>query len=413
MADKKKKTKGGCLSKLLKVVALLLVVLVVAGAIYHKELTRLYKVITLFDEGVIVENFRNMGSFIDYRVVHKGDTTYEFDRAETALPETYVYNGETKNIKKFLDDTWTTGLVVVKDDKIVFEEYYLGNTEESKAISWSVAKSFVSALVGIAVDEGYITDIADPASDYVPMLKGTGYDGVSIKNVLQMSSGIRFNEDYFDFFSDINRMGRVIALNLSLDNFVASLANEKEPGTFNHYVSMDTQVLGMVLREATGQNLSSYLEEKIWKKIGMESDAYFLTDGKGMELAFGGLNVVLRDYARFGRLYLNDGKWNGEQVVPADWVRASVTPDAPHLMPGDIPDLSDWVLGYGYQWWIPQNPEGDFLGIGVYNQFVYIHPEYNVVIAKTSAYAHYDVDGFDRELETIEVFRAIAKGLGR
>ncbi len=412
MSKKKTEKKGGFLSKLLKIGVVLLIILVALGAIYHKELVRLYKVITLFDEGVIVENFRNMGSFIDYRVVHKGDAIYEFGRAEMELPKTYEYNGETKNIKKFLDDTWTTGLVVIVDDKIAFEEYYLGNTEESRAISWSVAKSFVSALVGIAVDEGYIKDIADPVTDYVPILKGTGYDGVSIKDVLQMSSGIRFNEDYFDFFSDINRMGRVIALNLSLDKFVASLVNEREPGTFNHYVSMDTQVLGMVLREATGRDLSSYLEEKIWKKIGMESDAWFLTDGKGMELAFGGLNVVLRDYARFGRLYLNNGSWNGEQVVPRDWVRASVTPDAPHLMPGENP-ASDWVLGYGYQWWIPQNPEGDFLGIGVYNQFLYVYPKYNVVIAKTSAYAHYDVDGFERELETIAVLRAIAKGLGR
>jgi CubicO group peptidase (beta-lactamase class C family) len=412
MSKTKKEKKGGILSKLLKVGIVLLVALVALGAFYHKEIKRLKNVITLFDEGVIIENFRSMDTIIDYKVVHKGDTTFEFGKDEMALPKTYEYKGETKDIAEFLEGTWTTGLIVIKDDKIAFEEYYLGNTEESKAISWSVAKSFVSALVGIAIDEGHIKDISDPVTDYVPMLKGTGYDNVSIKDVLQMSSGVRFNEDYFDFFSDINRMGRVIALNLSLDNFVASLEPEREPGTYNHYVSMDTQVLGMVLREATGQDLSSYLEEKIWKKIGMESDAYFLTDGKGMELAFGGLNVVLRDYARYGRLYLNDGNWNGDVIVPADWVKASVTPDAPHLMPGENP-ASDWVLGYGYQWWLPENPEGDFLGIGVYHQFLYVHPDLNVVIAKTSAYAHYDVDGFEKELETIAVFRAIVKGLSK
>lgn len=412
MADKKEKAKGGCFSKLLKAGVVLLVALVALGAIYHKEIKRLYNVFILFEANVIVENFRSLETIFDYKVIHKGETTYEFGRAEKVLPKTYEYNGETKEIAKFLEDTWTTGMIVIVDDKIAFEEYYLGNTEESKAISWSVAKSFVSALMGIAIDEEHIKDITDPVIDYVPMLKGTGYDNVSIKDVLQMSSGIRFNEDYFDFFSDINRMGRVIALNLSLDKFVASLESEREPGTYNHYVSMDTQVLGMVLREATGQDLSSYLEEKIWKKIGMESDAYFLTDGDGMELAFGGLNVVLRDYARFGRLYLNGGNWNGEQIVPAGWVKASVTPDAPHLMPGENP-ASDWVLGYGYQWWIPENPEGDFLGIGVYHQFLYVHPKLNVVIAKTSAYAHYDVDGFEKELETIAVFRAIAKGLGK
>jgi len=139
-------------------------------------------------------------------------------------------------------------------------------------ISWSVGKSFVSALVGIAIEEGYIESIQIPVSDYVPELKGTGYDGVSLKDVLQMSSGVRFNEDYDDFFSDIKRMGRVIAMGDSINEFAASLEREREPGTFNHYVSMDTQVIGMVLKATTGKDLSLYLEEKIWKKIGMQSE---------------------------------------------------------------------------------------------------------------------------------------------
>ncbi|NIP92126.1 MAG: serine hydrolase, partial [Akkermansiaceae bacterium] len=123
-----------------------------------------------------------------------------------------------------------------------------------------------------------------------------------------------------------------------------------------------------------------------------------------------GLNVVLRDYARFGQLYLNEGRWNGEQIVPSDWVRASVTPDGRHLQPGKN-EWSDWVLGYGYQWWIPERPEGDFLAIGVHNQFIYVHPRYEVVIAKTSAYPDYTKDGQARELETIAAFRAVAKHL--
>ena len=163
-----------------------------------------------------------------------------------------------------------------------------------------------------------------------------------------------------------------------MDDFVISLKSEREPGTYNHYVSMDTQVLGMVLRETTGQTLSSYLEEKIWKKTGMESDAYWLVDSTGMEMAFGGLNVVLRDYARFGQLFLNNGVYDGQQIIPKQWVQDSVTPDAPHLMPGENP-LSSWIMGYGYQWWIPETSvkkiKTDYMAIGVYNQYIYIRSE--------------------------------------
>jgi len=387
--------------------AIMLALLCLAG-FFYSDIIRLYKVVTLFDTGVIVENFRSMDSLFPVTRVCRGPVAFEFKRQPCFLPEAYVYKGETKNLAQLIDETGTTGMVVIKDDTIVFEDYYRGNTEASKAISWSVAKSFVSALVGIAVSEGYIKDIRQPVTDYVPSLKGSGYDGVPIKDILNMSSGIHFNEDYGDFFSDINRMGRAMAFRTSLDDFVASLKRERTPGTFRHYVSMDTQVLGMLLRESTKRTVTSYLEEKIWKKTGMESDAYWLIDGGGMEMVFGGLNAVLRDYARFGRLYLNNGRWGNEQVVPEDWVRASVTPDAPHLMPGVNP-ASDWVLGYGYQWWIPENPEGDFLAIGIYNQFIYVHPRLGVVIAKTSAYADYNRDGEDKEIETIEFFRAIAR----
>ena len=133
-----------------------------------------------------------------------------------------------------------------------------------------------------------------------------------------------------------------------------------------------------------------------------------MIDNKGVEIVFGGYNAVLRDYARFGQLYLNNGKCNDETVVPAEWVKASVIPDASHLQPGEIL-LSYWVLGYGYQWWIPQNPEGDFLAVGVAGQYIYVHPAHGLVIAKSSAYGAYKKDGKDKILQTIEMFRAIVK----
>ena len=387
-------------------------IILIAMIFNFDRLQRLYRVINLFNSDVIVENFRTMGDKFNSRTISHGPDVFTFKQGIKKLPEKYIFNGKEKSVSSFIDHTGTTGMIVIKDDTILFEKYYQGNTEASKAISWSVAKSFVSALFGIAVSEGSIKDINQPVTDYLPLLKNSGYNGVSIKNVLQMSSGIRFNEDYGDFNSDINKIGRYFGLNMPLADFVASLKAEKQQGIYHHYVSMDTQVLGMILREATGKNLSEYAQEKLWKPIGMESNAYWLIDSSGMEAAFAGLNVTLRDYARFGRLYLNKGNWNGKQIVPAAWVKASVTPDAPHLMPGKRSNAS-WVLGYGYQWWIPENPDGDYLAIGIYGEAIYVYPRYNIVIAKTSAYTDYNKDGDDMERESIEMFRAIARTLGK
>lgn len=232
--------------------ALVIALIVVIGAAFnYQRLIRLYRVVTLFDKDVIVENFRHMDEIFAKKIVHKAETPSSFERNPHPLPKTFIYNGQEIDLKDFLKDQWTTGLVVTKDGEITFENYWLGNDETTKTISWSVCKSMISALMGIAFDEGLIKDIYDPVTDYVPFLKGTGYDGVPIKHVMQMSSGVRFNEDYADFHSDINRMGRMMALNTPIDDFVASLKKNREPGTYHHYVSMDTQVLAMILREVT------------------------------------------------------------------------------------------------------------------------------------------------------------------
>lgn len=379
-----------------------------AFAFYFDEIRRLRAVMGLFEPANIVENFQSTTEIFDYTTVRAGDDVWELARGEASLPETFAFGDETMNVQEFLDYTQTLGLIVIHDDAIVFEEYYRGSTESTRHISWSVSKSFTSALLGIAVAEGRIEDVTDPVTKYAPMLAESGYNNVPIKHVLQMSSGIRFNEDYGDFNSDINRMGRMMALNSPIDDFVLSLENEREPGTLNHYVSMDTQVLAMVLREATGQTLTSNLEEKVWRPAGMEADAYWLVDVNRMELAFGCLNAVLRDYARFGLLYLHHGRRGDEQIVPEAWIEASLTPDGSHLQPGDdVTSTEDF--GYGYQWWIPPKPEGDFLAIGVYNQFIYVHPAHNVVIAKNSANIHYVEEDYISEPQHVELFRAIAR----
>lgn len=229
-----------------------------------------------------------------------------------------------------------------------------------------------------------------------------------------MSSGARWNEDYSDPTSDINRFGRIMAIGGSMNEFAATLEREHEPGTLHHYNSVDTQVLGMLLRESTGRTIADYMTEKLWHPLGMESDAYWMLDSESMEMAFGGLNATARDYAKLGELYRLGGRWEGRQIVPRAWVHASVTPDAPHLTP-EAKAESDFPVGYGYQWWIPAGDEGEYAAIGVYNQFIYVNPSRDVVIVKLSAFSDYATsldDSAYREIETIEFFRAIGEHLG-
>jgi CubicO group peptidase (beta-lactamase class C family) len=280
-------------------------------------------------------------------------------------------------------------------------------------MSMSVAKSFVSALIGIAVAEGHIDGVEEPISDYVPVQPGSAYDGVSIRHVLQMSSGARWNEDYNDPDSDIYRLGAVMSGAGTLADFVATMVRESEPGTVCRYNSADTQALGELLVHATQRSIADYMQEKLVETLGMTAPGYWVLDSAGREMAFAGVNLTARDFAKLGELYRNDGVYNGTQVVPAAWVRASVTPDAPHLIAGR-PILADHPLplGYGYQWWLPDGDRGEFSAIGVYNQFVYVDPSRGVVIVKLSANRAYGTtpdESTNRDIETIAFLRAIAE----
>ena len=325
------------------------------------------------------------------------------------LPNSFVYESKSVDVNEYLDRTDVSALLILKDGKIRYENYWLTGGREVKWISMSVGKSFVSALVGIALDQGHIKSIQDPVTIYVPQLKDSAYDGVSIKDILQMSSGASWNEDYGDPNSDINRSVRIFALGGSLDEFAASLTNENEPGTFNRYNSTDTQVLGMLLREATGTSVTEFMQEMLWDPIGAEDNAYWLLDSENMEVAYGGLNATARDYAKLGELYRLRGRMNNKQIIPEKWVDESVRPDAPHLMPGEN-SMSDYPLGYGYQWWIPDE-SGDYMAIGVYNQFIYVSPKNNSVVVQLAANKIYGVDAIETtvsEFESIAFLRTLA-----
>lgn len=365
----------------------------------------------IFEPEVIDENFRSL--FVKYPSVKVAKSTAagELPMQERPLPETYQFRGETRMVAEWIDTSQTTGLLVLKDGAIVHEQYLRGNSSDTQSIAMSLSKSTVSFLVGNAVADGLV-NLDDPVEKYAPVLAEGGYKGVTIRNVLQMSSGIGFNEDYGDLNSDIVRY-IIQILTGSVIDFTAHLKNEIPQGTVNRYVSADTQVLGLVLEGATKKPLAEYFGERLWSKLGAQADAYWLVDSKGEAVAAGGLNAVLRDYARVGLVYLNEGRnFAGEQIVPADWVRASITPDKPYLQPGRETVYGLPVMGYGYQWWIPGARSGnDFTGIGIYGQFIYVNPERKVVIAKTSAYADYNNTGGEMEAEAIAAFQAIANGL--
>ena len=395
----------------LKTILILIGIVVISLAlVYGPKVIRVNKMIHLYDKDKIAFNFINMDKIFRAGPTIKAPASPHSFKNMTdsfSLPSTFKHLGKDENLEDALEYYETDGLIVLKNNNLLYENYWHGNTQTSKHISWSVAKSFLSALIGIAVDQGLIDSINDPVTKYLDDFKGTGYEAVPIKDLLQMSSGIKFNEDYADYNSDINRFGRTISFGTPMRDFAKSLENEKKPGTYHHYVSIDTQMLAMVLQEVSGVSVTQSLQEHIWNKIGMQDDAYYMVDDSGMEVALGGLNATLRDYAKFGLLYLNRGDWNGEQVVPADWVDASHATDEAHLVPGDNPNSSS-VWGYGYQWWVPGFPSTEFTASGVYNQYIFIDPENRVVIAKTSSNHRFTEEKEESKAAHVSMFRAIA-----
>ena len=404
--------KNGIGKWILRIAAAIVIILIAIVTVKWKdikEIAEILKYAGLFEPEHMAENFRSMQNLYPYKTVHRSGEVYRLSYEKEPLPGEFEYEGRNSSIPEWIERTDTTGLIILHNDKVVFEEYYKGYDEHSHEISMSVSKSVISFLLGTAVESGAIKNLSDPVDSYVSELRGSGYEGVSVKDVLQMSSGIRFTEDYQDLKSDFVRMIAAFTTG-SLNAFIASLQNEKKPGTYNKYISANTQVLGMVLAGATGKSVTQYTEEKLWSKLGAESDAYWLTDPNGTELTLGGFCPVLRDLARFGLLYLHEGlNFQGERLISADWVHASITPDAPHLMPGKNNPMSFEPFGYGYHWWIPEKPMNDYLAIGIYGQFIYVHPPSGTVIVKTSAYRDYDGTVFDLENECVAAFQAIAK----
>ena len=279
------------------------------------------------------------------------------------------------DLDAFMASQQTAAIVVVHDGAVVFERYGLGFDATKRYTSFSVAKSLVSTLVGAAILDGDIGSVNDPMTQYIPALAGSAYDGVTIRDVLTMRSGIAWNEDYRDPNSDSARFEWYTAPDGSdpVVDYMRRLERENEPGTRFHYVSGDTQLLGVLLRQATGKSLSEYLSEKIWQPFGMEQDASWILREYGTEMAACCVQASTRDMARFGLFVLGDGIAGGERVVPEGWFAEATSP---------IVSLSQGRAGYGYQWWT--RPNGVFMASGIFGQSIFVDPARKLVIALNS-----------------------------
>ncbi len=325
--------------------------------------------------------YRNIDRIYATRPIKRGETVYPLPKAGRDLALTFEHDGRTWTVGDLMKFNNVAGLIVVKDGKVVFEKYDLGNTETTVWNSFGMATSVTSMLVGAAIADGKIRSVDDRASAYLSELEGTVYDGVTIRQLLTMTSGIEYNEDYTQPSADVNKiLGAVADGNRPgfIVSYMAKLPRAHPPGSTWSYVTGDMHVLGAVLSAAIGKNLSDYLSETIWAPFGMEHDASWMLESKGgLEFAGCCISATLRDYARLGQFMLENGRAGGKQALPETWVNEATAPSSP--MKGAF-----GYAGYGYAWWA--HADGAYQVIGAFGQGIYVNPAARIVVAVHSVY---------------------------
>lgn len=326
-----------------------------------------------------VETFRHIERLFPVRVVKRGAHVSTLPQAAKRLPRIrFTSGGKSYDLIDYMALNRVTGLLVLKDGEIAYEDYEMGNTEKTRWMSMSMVKSITSSLIGAAIHEGYIHGIDDPVTRYVTRLQGSAYDGVSIRYLLQMASGVKWDETYTNPASDRRHMleAQIARRPGGILDLMAKLPRAGAPGTIWNYSTGETFVAGAAVRSAVGRPLADYLSERIWSKVGMEADAtWWLESPDGLEIGGSGLSATLRDYGRFGLFLMNDGVVRGERILPAGWVR-----DA-----GSSKSIGGKVVQYGYMMW-PLSAgagsvnEGAFQAIGIYGQHLYVNRTERVVI---------------------------------
>lgn len=315
--------------------------------------------------------FRMMDVLVPSNTIAAGDNPKTLETG-AALPKTFEADGAQLSVDDYMENQRMAGLVILQDGKIRMEEYRRDFAADNRWTSFSVAKSLVSTMVGAAIKDGFIKSIDDPLTDYIPELKGSGYDGVTVKQLLTMTSGVKWNEDYADPKSDValfnntkpeGDMDPVIV-------YMKTLTSEAEPGTRWQYNTGETNLIGVLVAKATGKSISEYLSEKVWKPYGMSQDGEWLLNEGGKEISGCCISATVRDYALFGNFALNGGKIGDKSVVPEGWFAQAGAKQEDIGIPG---------RGYGYQWWTFD--DGSFAGQGIFGQGIFIDPATNLVVA--------------------------------
>lgn len=321
--------------------------------------------------------FPAMDTIFPSRVVRRGATVRDLP-VGPPLAALLPTPAAERALTDFIATQQVAGLLILVDGKIRLERYALGQSASSRWTSFSMAKSITSLLAGAAIKDGYISGLDALLTTYIPELRGSAYEGVTVRHLLTMTSGIAFNEDYSDPNSDIARLLR-FKLTPGVDanvSFVRTLRREAPPGTKWLYKTPETNLLGSLVIAATGKTLAAYLSEKIWAPYGMDRDATWLVDHVGHEQGGCCLQATLRDLGRFGQLMLEGGVVNGQSIVPDGWVAASTRKQFSIGVPGG---------GYGYQWWT--SDDNTFEARGIFGQLIHIDPARKLVVVVSGAWA--------------------------
>ncbi|MFT4769977.1 MAG: CubicO group peptidase (beta-lactamase class C family) [Glaciecola sp.] len=324
-----------------------------------------------------IRTFRNIHRLFPTRIVAAGGEPYPLPIAKEPLKNfQFASRGKTWDLYDYFSLNRVGGVLVVNADEVVFERYFFGNSPKTQWMSMSVVKSMVATLVGAAIHDGHIESIDDPLTRYLPQFAGSAYDGVTVRHLLQMASGVAWNETYTDPASDRRAMleAQISQQPGAILDLMGSLSRAAEPGSRWNYSTGETQVVGALVAAATDMPVADYLSQTIWQPFGMESDAtWWLDSPDGLEIGGSGLSATLRDYARFGIYMLNEGLINDEETLPPGWVEAATS----------VKQIEGEPVEYGYMWW-PLD-DGAYSAIGIFGQFVYVHPASRTVIAMWGA----------------------------
>ncbi|MFC4257262.1 serine hydrolase domain-containing protein [Croceibacterium xixiisoli] len=354
----------------------------------------------MLDDGVSTLTFRNMDQLFTTRTVGAAGTPWHLPRADHALDFSYEFKGQRHAADDFAARSYTNALLVMKDGRILSENYYNGSDASTRFMGWSMTKSITSTLVGTALADGLIQSLDDPITRYLPELRGGGYDGTTIRQILQMRSGVDYPERY-DFANPgaaaRNHIAALVKNNARFADAARTIPRAHPPGQEFAYKTLDTAVLGWLIERVSGGSVAAYTARKLWEPLGAEADGYYIMDGApgvGREFSGAGFNATLRDWARFGQMMLDQGVADGRRIVSSEWVAGA---SAPAVTEGEDG-------GYGLQWWTMPGSDA-YAAIGLQGQFVYIDPPTRTVIVKLS---HFPPGGTEADAESRAFFRAAA-----